>query len=356
MSLATVTHCMLTVLSIPDRPFVKTSVRCWNDPRLHPLVPRNFTDCSHSRPARLLVAQSSERESKAVIVEKVERSSLIISLTFSSPHRERQTTVSTPLRWLLLVTDVSSLAVPWTVPSPLAPLYAYFPLLTVSNDDDATTPAPTKPTLWVLGPPPSGHKESLDPSSRRVQALARFSNVDFDSRYLADGLGAPGGTLPSLHLPQGDLVETDRVDESILKLATTKPAASDDDDSNNKGDGGGDRSPAAADPVVQAYTSLVETTLLPAVVAAVYLVAASTPSVTPALSRPFLSDLAHRWLGIAQRRDLISDVKRLRGGKTGKDVVLDLEEVERDAVEALEALEDKFSQQDKDARWFLGAA
>ncbi|GAA5831733.1 hypothetical protein JCM3766R1_004998 [Sporobolomyces carnicolor] len=254
------------------------------------------------------------------------------------------------------VTDVSSLAVPWTVPSPLAPLYAYFPLLTVSNDDDATTPAPTKPTLWVLGPPPSGHKESLDPSSRRVQALARFSNVDFDSRYLADGLGAPGGTLPSLHLPQGDLVETDRVDESILKLATTKPAASDDDDSNNKGDGGGDRSPAAADPVVQAYTSLVETTLLPAVVAAVYLVAASTPSVTPALSRPFLSDLAHRWLGIAQRRDLISDVKRLRGGKTGKDVVLDLEEVERDAVEALEALEDKFSQQDKDARWFLGAA
>ncbi|GAA5909446.1 uncharacterized protein JCM6883_003947 [Sporobolomyces salmoneus] len=241
---------------------------------------------------------------------------------------------------------------PWTVPSPLAPLYAYFPLLIVSNDD-STTPAPSKPTLWVLGPPPTGHQESLDPVCRQAQAFARFSGMDCQPRYLSDGLGAPGGTLPSLHLPQGDLIETERVVEWIEKNsrssdggATTKQSQEEKEDSTER----------PIDPVVQAYTSLVETTLLPAVVAALYLLPSSAaPSVTPTTSLPWLSNLAAKWLGIGQKQEKISQVKKLRGGKVGKNTVLDLEEVEREAVEALEALEEKFEGQKKDERWFLGA-
>ncbi|GAA6005652.1 hypothetical protein JCM11491_003714 [Sporobolomyces phaffii] len=255
---------------------------------------------------------------------------------------------------------VCTATVPWTVPSPLAPVYAYFPLVTVSNDSsaDATTPAPARPTLWLAGPPPAGHRESLDPQCRAAQALARFSELDAADapRYLSDGLGAPGGRLPCLHLPDGDLVEADRVTDWIVASSSSssssasrspRPATHSNDDADKD---------KVDDPVVEAYTSLVETTLLPAVVAAVYLVpSGSAPPVVPVRKRPFLADLAARWLGVATRNDRIADVHRLRGTGTGTGqhggAALDLDEVERDAVTALEALEAKA--QEHNGIWFL---
>lgn len=235
---------------------------------------------------------------------------------------------------------------PWTVPSPLAPLYAYFPLLTVSNSD-TTTPAPSKPTLWVLGPPPPGHQESLDPISRQVQAFARFSQLDAQPRYLSNGNGAPGGTLPSLHTPQGDLIETEGINKWIEDQSKTASGSAEK----------GDDEELPLDPVLQAYTSLIETTLLPAVLAALYLLPSSAPSVTPSLALPFLSQLASNWLGIREKQDRISQVKKLRGGKVGAKVVLDLEEVEREAVESLQAIEDKFNETTNRSteQWSLGA-
>jgi len=111
------------------------------------------------------------------------------------------------------------------------------------------------------------------------------------------------------------------------------------------------------DPIVQAYTSLVSTTLLPAVLAALYLLPSTSVSspVIPQQSLPFLSNLAQKWLGISEKQDRISQVKKLRGGKVGKKTVLDLEEVEREAVEALEALEEKFKEGNGHDQWFLGA-
>ncbi|GAA6058817.1 hypothetical protein JCM10212_001933 [Sporobolomyces blumeae] len=238
---------------------------------------------------------------------------------------------------------------PLTVPSPLAPLYAYFPLLTVPNDD-ATTPAPTAPTLWALGPPPAGHKESLDPVCRQSQAWLRFSGIDARPRWIAHGLGAPGGTLPALHLPQGDLIESEAVDAWTSKQATGKANTPADDSP----DGPDPAKPV--DPIVQAYTALVETALLPAVLAALYLLP-SAPPVVPERRLPFLSALAARWLGMSQRQDRISEIKRLRGGKMGKKAVLDLEEVEREAVEALNAIEVKMQATEAGkGPWFLGAS
>ncbi|GAA5934798.1 uncharacterized protein JCM15063_003069 [Sporobolomyces koalae] len=235
---------------------------------------------------------------------------------------------------------------PWTVPSPLAPLYAYFPLYTVSNQD-ANTPAPTTPTLWVLGPPPPGHRESLDPICRQAQSFARFSHLQVESRYLQDGLGAPGASLPTLHTPSGDLIETENVHRGLVAQQVESSARPTSPEDTEKDDD-------QKDPVLQAYAALVETTLLPAVVAALYL-SPEAPPVIPRRSFPFLSQIARNWLGISERQHKIAEVKRLRGGKISSKSVLDLEEVEREAVEALEALENKVNEV-KGSPWFFGSS
>ncbi|GAA5890629.1 hypothetical protein JCM5296_004321 [Sporobolomyces johnsonii] len=253
-------------------------------------------------------------------------------------------------------TDASSLAVPLTVPSPLAPLYAYFPLVTYSSPNDVgTTPAPPLPTLWALGPPPTGHRESLDPLCRQAQAWARFSGIQAEPRWLQHGAGAPGGSLPALHLPEGDLLGAEEVGGWIASAAQAGTGKK----RSSSGAGAGaaqDDAPPAADPTVQAYSSLVETTLLPAVMAALYLSPSSPPRVVPDPSLPILSAVAAKFLGVAEKRDRIAQVKRMRGGKVGSRVVLDLEEVEREAVEALEALEVKMQATEGRGEWFHGSS
>ncbi|GAA5925091.1 hypothetical protein JCM1841_005783 [Sporobolomyces salmonicolor] len=250
-------------------------------------------------------------------------------------------------------TNAPSLAVPLTVPSPLAPLYAYFPLVTYSSPNDVgTTPAPPLPTLWALGPPPPGHKESLDPLCRQAQAWTRFSGIQAEPRWLQHGAGAPGNSLPALHLPEGDLLGADEV---VGWIAAAQAGKGKQRSSSGAGAAQDESSPAA-DPTVQAYSSLVETTLLPAVMAALYLSPSSPPRVVPDRSLPILSAVAAKFLGVAEKRDHIAQVKKMRGGKVGSRVVLDLEEVEREAVEALEALEVKMKATEGRGEWFHGSS
>lgn len=105
----------------------------------------------------------------------------------------------------------------------------------------------------------------------------------------------------------------------------------------------------------QAYLSLLTTTLLPAVLAALYLSPSTfAPSVVPIPSRPFLSSLAQIYLTWNNRSTRIDEIKRLRGGKVGKETALDLEEIEREAVEAIEVLEGKLKAQQGEGEWFGG--
>ncbi|GAA5851421.1 hypothetical protein JCM9279_001061 [Rhodotorula babjevae] len=252
------------------------------------------------------------------------------------------------MRWLPTTSTSSS-----SIPAPLARLYAKFPLYEVPAPQ-GTTPPPSRPTLWAYGPPPAGHRESLDPLCRAAQAFARFSLADAegmaaDVRWMdwAGKEGAPGGTLPALHTPEGDLLVGDEVSGWVA--AQGAPA-------KGKKGSAADAAPPPADPSQQAFLALVLSTLLPAVLSALYLSPPSlVPPVCPSRQRPVLSALAHRYLGWNDRAERIDEVKRLRGGKAGKQAVLDLEEVERDASETIEALEVKLNDEDLHG-WYGGAS
>nr|ANQ47096.1 glutathione S-transferase [Rhodotorula mucilaginosa] len=225
------------------------------------------------------------------------------------------------------------------VPSPLAHFYAKFPLVTLPAPEEAYQQTPTKLKIWAYGPPPAGHSESLDPLCRAAQAYARFAFGGAETRWLDwDGKeSSPEGRVPALHTPSGDLLTGDELDAWIASHLT-------------------DKKDASAEPSHQAYLPLVLTTLLPAVLAALYLSPASVaPEVVPTVSRPFLSSIAHVYLTWNDRSDRIDEIKRLRGGKSGKAVALDLDEVEREAVEAVDALEVK-AQAARNPDWFDGAS
>ncbi|GAA5976580.1 hypothetical protein JCM10908_005554 [Rhodotorula pacifica] len=226
------------------------------------------------------------------------------------------------------------------IPSPLAHFYAKFPLVTLPAPAEAYQQPPTHPRIWAYGPPPAGHSESLDPLCRAAQAYARFAFPGgAETRWLSwEGKeSSPEGRVPALHTPSGDLLTGEELDAWIASHLTGKKDAS-------------------VEPTHQAYLSLVLTTLLPAVLAALYLSPpAVAPEVVPSISRPFLSSIAHVYLTWNDRSDRIDEIKRLRGDKTGKAVPLDLEEVEREAVDAIDALEVK-AQAAGQSEWFDGAS
>ncbi|BGP54206.1 hypothetical protein JCM8202v2_001783 [Rhodotorula sphaerocarpa] len=212
------------------------------------------------------------------------------------------------------------------IPSPLAAFYAKFPLVELPGPTDTagTLPpqTPFRAKIWALGPPPAGHAESLDPLCRAAQAYARFAFGGAETRWLAweNRNSSPEGQLPALHTPNGDLLTGEELDAWIASHLTSKNA------------------------------------LLPALLAALYLSPATVgPAVVPDAARPFLSQLAHVYLSWNDRSTRIEEIKRLRGGKSSPAVPLDLEHVEREAVEAIEALEVKM-QAASGAKWFDGAS
>ncbi|KAK4700108.1 hypothetical protein P7C70_g6146, partial [Phenoliferia sp. Uapishka_3] len=220
------------------------------------------------------------------------------------------------------------------IPSVVSNIFSHFPLVTYPAPP-TTSSAPTSPTLWLLGPPPASTTESLDPLCRQAQALARFTSTTVIPRYLSSSSGAPGSVLPALHLPNGALLSATEVTDHLLP----PPAI-----------------PKTADPKQQAFFSLVNTTLLPAVLAIVYL-APPTPvmAVIPPKQLPLLSAWAASWASGEERKERINEILRLRGKKVGIKAVLDLEQLERDGLDTITALEAVVKAQG-DAKWFEGAS
>lgn len=249
---------------------------------------------------------------------------------------------------------------PVAIPSPLSSFYQHFPLLLLPSHIQSSVP-PSLSQIWALGPPPTGHSESLDPLCRAAQAFTRFANLPVDDkvRWVTwdQREVAPGGAFPAVHATNGDLLVGEQVEEWLSKELAKGGKASDGGKRTDEASSP-ERKSAQQDPTHQAYTALVESALLPAVLCALYLSPAGTaPAVVPQRRKPVLSALAGSLLSWNDRSERIEEVKRLRGGKGGKKTVLDLEEVEREAGEALEALEVKIKAVSKgrETKWFGGS-
>lgn len=231
------------------------------------------------------------------------------------------------------------------IPTLVATLFAQFPLKTYPAPPTSAL-APPSPTLWLLGPPPPPSTESFDPLCRQAQALARFTSPSSPLviRWLPSPASAPGGTLPALHLPSGALLSTPEVLEHFLPSApaTTPPP------------GSSPSFPTTPDARHQAFLALLTTTLLPAVLASLYL-SPNPPAVVPQTELPLLSGWAAAWTGVGERRERIDEVLRLRGRKVGVRAVLDLEELEWEGVETLGALEEVVKGP-RVGQWFGGSA
>lgn len=231
------------------------------------------------------------------------------------------------------------------MPQIVSDIFSQFPLISYPSPNN-TTPPPSKPTLWIKSSltiktfssaSTSNHSnissptQSLDPYSLQAQTLARFLNVDHETRYLSTSAGAPGGKLPSLHLPNGELLSSTEVIPWLIEKQGKATTISSNED-----------------PVHQAFTALVQTSVLPAVLAITNLSPSSSSSkinnvgnLANSEEKPFLTGLVESFFAMGERREMISEVKKLRGGSVGTRGVLDLEMVEREAMEALNALESK---------------
>lgn len=249
-----------------------------------------------------------------------------------------------------------SLSMPsFTVPMPplISTLFAHFPLVTYPALPPLS-PAPTLPTLWLLGPPPipspipspsdAQDLESLDPACREAQALARFHDIVVSIRWFSHPSGAVSERLPNLHLPNGALLNSSEVSTYFSNpTAFDSPPVLTKVGENEK------------EPTHQAYASLVRTTLAPSIQASIYLSPPlSSLPISPMSPLPLLSSLATYVLALSSKKEKIEEVKKMRGGRVGVRSMLDLEELEREGVETIKAVEVKMGIDGGD--WFGGAS
>lgn len=241
-----------------------------------------------------------------------------------------------------------------SIPAPklFTAIFSHFPLRTYPVPESELSNSPLVPTLWLLGPPGASGgaaTESLDPISRQTQCYARFKGRQLDVKWCKDALGAVGGKLPCLHLPNGELLGSEHVDEWIEHPERFVDGAIKVDVRPG--------TPNEKDTAQSAFTALLRSTLLPAVLASLYLSPPATSkalSVVPAIvDQPFLSSIASYFAAIETRRETIALVKKFRGGRAGPNAVLDLEEVEREGVETIGNLEDKVRAEGTPG-WFAG--
>ncbi|KAM0788528.1 hypothetical protein ACM66B_001656 [Microbotryomycetes sp. NB124-2] len=249
------------------------------------------------------------------------------------------------------------------MPGFVSSVFSTFPLVTWQPDEPPLSGQPPQATLWLYGPPSlparssstKAAPESLDPNCRQAQALARFTGLkDCTVKWLETAAGAPGQTLPALHLSTGELLSTDEIPQHLIGQSQASTAA---DKSQTGSPQPGSPDPStASDPTRQAFTALLQTALLPAVLAALYLGPQSSQrvSVLPQRQLPFVTSIFMSLNSRQERSERIAEIKKLRGGKEGPRVVLDLEAVEREAVEALGAFEAKMRSTEADGPYFGG--
>jgi hypothetical protein len=184
-----------------------------------------------------------------------------------------------------------------------------------------------------------------------------WSNTDgalVPKRETSNGREAKG-KLPCLHLPNGDLLDPSESSKWLTKTVIIVKVVEEEEKEEKEED--------VMRPILNnAFTSLVTTSLLPSVLAALYLSpATSHPSCTisPTSARPILSSIVHYFTSVAETNDIIAEIQDLRSvGKSkvmSKEGLLDLEIVEREGVECLKTLEIKMKEQGIPG-WFGGAS
>lgn len=96
------------------------------------------------------------------------------------------------------------------VPAVVRKFYSYFPLYTY--DEGPIKSAPTHATLWVAPPLSSSSRLSGDIECLKWQTYLALRNIpSVRLRYDIQPDGGAGGVLPSLHLPDGDLLSPARI-------------------------------------------------------------------------------------------------------------------------------------------------
>ena len=102
-------------------------------------------------------------------------------------------------------------------------LAATFPLHVYEQSNlDVTTPAPSKPSLWIYGPGLSGAAQSYDADCLRWQAALSFAGIDHDLVHWSMDDGAVKTRLPCLHLPDGRLLAFDQLQEYVESRAVSR--------------------------------------------------------------------------------------------------------------------------------------
>ncbi|SCV67613.1 BQ2448_5224 [Microbotryum intermedium] len=252
-----------------------------------------------------------------------------------------------------------------SIPMPgfVGSFFSHFPLV-VYDAPPTATPAPSKPTLWLLGPPPASSSsppwtestpqtQSLDPYSRYAATLARFSNLEsVEARWCSSALGAPQSRLPALHLPNGDLLSRDEIPNWVhQQQQQQKPQGS---PSSNPTSTSSSSSPHLGGDVEAgrlAYLSLIQSTLLPALLSSLYL-SPKPIALVPATQAPYLSSWVQSLSSRSERTERIKQIKALQARHdAGFEAGLDVDKVELGAKETIEALEVKMASMKKSPWW-----
>ncbi|SCZ93492.1 BZ3500_MvSof-1268-A1-R1_Chr6-3g08697 [Microbotryum saponariae] len=245
------------------------------------------------------------------------------------------------------------------MPGLVRSFFSHFPLV-VYDAPPTATPAPSKPTLWLLGPPPASSSssstdptsqpQSLDPYSRYAATLARFSQLGaVELRWCSSPLGAPQSRLPALHLPNGDLLSREEIPDWFHQQQQehrSKQSRSSSPTSSSRAPSGGDVEASRL-----AYLSLIQSALLPALLSSLYLAPKPVPLV-PSSQAPYLTSLVQSLSGRSERTERIKQIKALQARHDiGFEAGLDVDKVELGAKETIEAVEVKLASMKKSSWW-----
>lgn len=98
------------------------------------------------------------------------------------------------------------------VPLVVRKFYSHFPLYTYDDTPSPSTSKPRHPTLWIHPPTSASSYLSSDIECLKWQTylvLREIPNIQL--RWDIQPDGGVNGVLPSLHLPDSDLLGTDRI-------------------------------------------------------------------------------------------------------------------------------------------------
>ena len=207
-----------------------------------------------------------------------------------------------------------------------AQFLAQFPLITyLSPLSPPQAETKDRIILWLVGREEEG--ETRDPLSRQLVTLARFLGRGTEVKWGNKGFM----TVDNKYYDQ---------DKALIYLAGTATTT------KNQGN-----KESTTSTMQSAYTALIHSTLLPALLATLYL---SPPSPSPSNApTAFLSSLLQIYTTHQSRKEIIQHIKSLRLSAGSGEGILELEQLEREGVDCIKNLEEKFTQEGT-LGWFGG--